>query len=238
LPFLLVFRMERLNIYQIYYNEVSKSNCYSFTNHYLNENCTIYFENKVISDLVADKKHIDSEYFGVFSHAFKDKMLRFRNHTKEQFEGLCRGDVLSFFGNFKQKSVFAQAESYHKGFGLAFKLMLKDAIGIEFNTCPHSIYIMQNHFVAKSEVYQDYVETMLNPCIKALENKENEQLQQIIWSPLQKYTYERQRFKQNPDLEKQLGIDFYPMHPFLLERLPSLYCTLHRIKKNLHLINY
>ena len=59
-----------LNIWQIHFDQQTKSNCFHEWNHYDNsDKLTEFFENSVIVDLY-NKGEIDrSDYFGVFSHA-------------------------------------------------------------------------------------------------------------------------------------------------------------------------
>lgn len=234
-----------IKINQIYFNDETESNCYDWTIHIDNANANAsdikYFENKVISNLIDANQHLDCDYFGVWSHAFKFKVLQNPNYgrlNRELLESFISNnnspDVVGFFAKFKQTSIFAQAESYHRGFNRAFSLMLKYAIGLEFCGLKHAIYIMQNHFIAKPELYGRYVNEMLNPCIEVLENKAYGDLQELIWNPVQKYSNQKERFKQNPRLQAQLGGN-YPLHPFLLERLPSLFFTL---EKNENEYNY
>ena len=64
-----------VNIWQVYFDEQSKKNCYRWTRRYNNAGrLTEFFENSVIAELIENKKHLGEgfpDYFGVWSHDIK-----------------------------------------------------------------------------------------------------------------------------------------------------------------------
>lgn len=222
--------MHLFEIYQIYYNEKSKANCYDFTRHYFNQKCSVFFENEVISNLINDEAHKQSEYFGVLSHLHRAKMP---GRTKVNAENLKkfleekRPELLSFqIGD--AKTIFPKSKNYHPKFLNLFSKMIEKTFGEPFNPefIP-SIYIMFNSFLAKSEVYERYVREALSPCIEKI--RTDEELNTLV---MQNGNYHAAvlRFRDNPKLKEQLGIDYYPYIPFLLERLPCWYFSQKNLK--------
>lgn len=79
--------------------------------------------------------------------------------------------------------------------------------------------IYQNHFVAKSEIYQDYVTNFLNPAMELI--KTDEQLNNLM---MQESNYGKlSREADIRSVREKLGIDYYPLVPFILERCPSCF---------------
>ena len=77
--------------------------------------------------------------------------------------------------------------------------------------------IYQNAFVAKSEVYKKYVTNFLSPAMEVMET--DEEIKKLCWQD-SNYT----KLKREPLSDKakvQLGVGYYPMHPFLCERFFS-----------------
>jgi len=65
---------QKLNIWQVYFDENTKKACDPAWNHYDNSyRLTEFFENSVIVDLVNRGEHLKG-YFGVFSHDVKDSI--------------------------------------------------------------------------------------------------------------------------------------------------------------------
>ena len=55
-----------LNIWQVYFDNKSKRNCYLEYNHYNNEGkLTENFENSVIVDLIDKEEHLKADYFSL-----------------------------------------------------------------------------------------------------------------------------------------------------------------------------
>jgi len=87
------------------------------------------------------------------------------------------------------------------------------------------IPVYQNHFSAKTVIYQDYVKTYLNPAMECILSD-----REINSLALQDSLYSDLTNKSGQLLKEKLGIAYYPMAPFLLERLFSVYCQNKGIK--------
>jgi hypothetical protein len=232
-----------VDITQIYYNDSSLKNCYDFTNHYFNNPDSKFsmaiFENRVISELCETKNLDNQDIFGVLSHKFKavksktpifgKESLIFNPENIQRLFNNSNTELLSFFGSNSTKNIILQSKSNHPKtpFIQALDLLLKMA-NIDFNVLqpiPHRVYIMRNAFIARFGIYQRYYNEMLKPCIEAMKDENNVRLNELLWQSAN-YSVERMRFKDNPKLTQ--FFNKYPLHPFILERLPSIWLTLNR----------
>jgi hypothetical protein len=222
--------MDTCKIIQIYYDDKSKASCYPEFEHFHNEKCTPYFENKVIIDLVNSGRHKEGKYFGVFSGNFRHKIMYSKDMQRITpqciYSKIGNSDVISFFRHHRNKNIVTKAEMFHPGFKRALKNIF-ERIGFEINLEENTRFIVyQNHFIAKSEIYEDYVNSLLEPVVKEMENKENKELQNIIW---QDSNYHK-KYTMSEKLKRELGVNYYPYHTFLCERLFSIY-----LNKNKHI---
>jgi hypothetical protein len=84
---------------------------------------------------------------------------------------------------------------------------------IEYTNDPkHVIYA--NQFLARKHVYQDYINTVIKPCLELLEGS--------MWEEVNRDAGYTQAMKQ-PTLKEKTGLDFYNYVPFILERMMSQY---------------
>lgn len=214
--------MATCKVYQIYYDEGSKEACYPEFEHYENKVCSPFFENSIITKLIAEDRHIETDYFGVFSGNFKHKMTVTRDSQKYSPQIILNSldtDVVSFFRGHQNKNVVNKAELFHPGFKRALINTL-NAIGFEVDLEKDTRFtVYQNHFIARSDIYEKYVNELLEPAIKEMCNTANKELQNIIW---QDSNYHKK--KTMPDkLKKELGVPYYPYHTFICERLFSIF---------------
>jgi len=210
------------NIWQIYYNDTTRRNCVRGWNHYNNAGkLTEYFENSVIVDLYGLGECKKADYFGVLSHSFTSKHFN-RNKRNERITPInldneleqSRADVYGFHGRRKTKNVMTQAENFHRGGFKEITTEILDACGYRYPVRTDFVCLF-NHWVARGEVYEHYIENLLIPAI----NQMREMKDRLFVD--QKY-----KTRITPDMKKA-GLDFYPLHPFILERLPSVYVQQH-----------
>lgn len=209
---------------QIYYKDEQKSSCYPFADLYFNDGLTIFFENSVIKDLVLAST---DEKIGVCSWKLKEKMrwniLRPRQLTQEVLE--TEYDVLCFTGNSKNHQMLTSAERWHEG----FKATMKKCLDVIDQKMPAEVKtpIYQNSFMARLDIYQDYVKNWLNPImIATLSDPALFELMTVD----SKYSSLAKKDAASPEyLQEKIGMPFYPMSPFILERLFSVYCHNNRI---------
>lgn len=210
-----------INIHQIYYDEASKNNCYPEYNLYYNPSCTPFFENSVILDLIDQKVHCQGEYFGVWSHAFRSKVDSKQHFTPEKFQDFVKlndAEVYSAHRYHSKHVPAVLAQKYHPNF-ISILQRILNKIGYQADLFKEARFIIySNHFIASKCVYDDYVETLLRPAMDVMSEKGTE-IYNLIW--------QNSRYKGHgklPDHLKSLfGVEFYPYHTFLCERLIMLY---------------
>lgn len=207
---------------QIFYEEEQKAHCFPFARLHFNNQLTVFFENSVIKDLVLAS---ESEKIAVCSWKLKEKLRwyigKHRELTQEVLES--EYDVLSFTRNSPSHQMLASANRYHKGFKEGMQLLC-DHIGLKVpGEVKQPIY--QNHFSAKRGIYLDYVKNFLSPAMEFMSTDMKElALSDSNYSQLS-------RSKITPEyLMGKIGLPFYPLAPFILERLFSVYVQNKKIK--------
>lgn len=206
---------------QIYYHEAQKENIYPFAKPYFNENLTIFFENSIIRELVMRS---EAKSIGVCSWKLKEK-LRW-NIGKPQLpehitEEVINSDyeVLPFTRNSRSHQMLGAADMWHPGFRPTLKKIL-DILGINM---PSEVKtpIYQNAFMAKREIYQDYIKSYLSPAMDLIKNDPEIYQMATVDS---NYTKLAKKDAVDTDyLKSKIGFGYYPLVPFLLERLFSIY---------------
>lgn len=209
---------------QIYYREEQKAACYPFSRLYFNDSLTIFFENEPIGKLVMAS---EAEKVGVCSWKLKEKMRMNVCCPRELTEEVINSDyqVLSFTCNTKYHKMLAAAEGWHKGFRPAIEKVC-ELIG---QRCPGEVRtpIYQNAFMAKTEIYQDYVKNWLQPAMMAM--VEDPELNKYAMSDSNYSNLAKKDAVDSGYLMEKLGVPFYPLAPFILERLFSIYVHNNRI---------
>lgn len=221
-----------VKIYQIYFNE-SQLNKLDYTP-YLNNDCSVYFESSVIADLITQDKHKGYEYFGVVSHKLRDKINTTKTkwssikniaNTSEQefspehFESILlsrKPDVLSFQRHIPHDPI-TFANQFHPNFSIYFKHIMNE-IGYKWTATRFNNVFYCNYFVAKSELYERFTNEMLIPSMKVMEKMP------ALMSD-SKYPHAL------PDeLKKKFGINHYPYHAFICERMFSFFVHINKLK--------
>lgn len=209
---------------QIYYKDEQIKACYPFANLYFNEKLTIFFENTVIAQLVMAS---EAEKIAICSWRLKEKMKYYIGSPRELTPEVMNSDyqVLSFTKNTRHHQMLAAADKWHPNFKESLKKIL-DYFGISM---PREVKtpIYQNHFSASRETYQDYVKRYLSPCMQAMSTDIELNKLAMIDS---KYSTLTKDTTLHEELERKIGIPYFPMAPFLLERLFSIYCHNENIK--------
>jgi len=220
-----------VKVYQIYYDDSQKAGLEPEFIPIKNYSTTVFFEAKVMVDLINQGKHKGADYFGVLSPTFRRKIAdgrrwgpiiknRARPHfTAKSLEIYLRQNKPSICSltNHRPHSVFWIAERFHKGIVKATKAIL-DHINYRCYwdaVTPHVIYF--NYFVATPKVYEHFVKSLLEPAIHAMETVPHIKKLCDINSNYRKPV--------TPELEKQIGRNYYPLHPFITERLINVYTT-------------
>lgn len=203
--------------YQIYFEDHQKESLFPFAIPYYNQGLTVFFENSVIANLVTGSK---ADKVSVCSWKLKEKLKWYVGRPRELTLELLESDfdVMSFTKNSHHHKMLDCAEIWHKG----FKDTLKKIVTGIGKPMPLEVKnaIYQNHFCAKREIYQFYVITYLLPAMELIINDPDINrlaMEDSGYSNLSKAKASSEY------LRNRLGVPFYPMAPFLLERLFSVF---------------
>jgi hypothetical protein len=205
-------------IWQIYYDDKHLKEVYSFAIPYHNPGLTIFFENDLIKKLVPTS---ETEYTSVASWKLAQKSRRIHPITPEALDSDY--EVLSFTRNGRDHKMIAMATNWHPDFLPAITL-LWEKLGLKMpGEARNPIY--QNHHSTKTAIYKRYVSEFLSPAIEIIET--DEELHEKMTKP-SNYG----RLSRDADLKSvkaKLGLNDYPLAPFVLERCYSLWLQLNNI---------
>lgn len=199
-------------IYSIVYKEDQIAEHTKYDNSHIRtvEDKSYLFEYNPIVDIVSNHE-ITEDYLGIFSWKlplktglFKKKLLWLLKNA-EQADGYS-ACVHKFPGGYLKFT-----EKYHPGFMELFKPLCED-LGLSSKEPEHMIY--SNYFFLKTELYKDYVETVIKPAIELLETKYKD----LAWRDAN-YT----DGLQGDTLKYFTGLDYYTFHTFIIERLIGQY---------------
>lgn len=214
--------VQKIGIFQVYYEEKQREKI-EFQP-YFNQYCTEFFENSVIKNLIIDRKeYLNYEYIGILSHDLRRKcpefsyeILNSKIYGEYKLFDQKMPDVIILNKKPNHTDILKYAETYHPGFIKIFLQLLRELKLPLLHDFEFIVY--SNHFVAKSELYQEYVRNILMPAMYKM------QFIPGIWS-------DSNYFKKLPDhLAEKWNIKYYPFHPFICERLFSYYIKLNNIQ--------
>lgn len=216
---------------QILYDEKQREELYPFAIPYFNEKLSPYFENSVIADIVPS---ISSDYISVCSWRLRRKrgdvhhwLKNDSTLTEYKLESFS-GDVAILTPRSPAHKTLLMAATWHGEYWVDafdhFKPFL-NSLGLTVPKCNyvpgdpdlnHAIY--ENHFVARMEIYHDYVLNCLRPAIQFMEqNKE------VYMAPSGYKEKKRNANEEIKLVQGKLGMTDWPIAPFILERLFSIY---------------
>jgi hypothetical protein len=210
-----------VDFYQIVYREEQKSACFPFAKVHFNDTLTPFFENSVIADLVLAST---AEKVSVCSWKLREKLRwnvrRPRPLTEEVLK--TNYEVMSFTGNSKNHEAMAAADKWHPGFRVTVEKLLR-IIG---KSCPSELKypIYQNHFIAKADIYKRYVKEYLKPLMEVMKDDPD------CWKDSGYTQLNKIDAASGEYLKERIGVSYYPMHPFILERMISIFCQNEGIK--------
>jgi hypothetical protein len=216
---------ELVELYQIYYREEQKKEMYSFATPHFNDTLTLFFENTPIATLVSQTK---AKKIGVTSWKLRQKFKfsHFRHQDFNENHINADYDVLSLTKNSKFHRMLQAANAWHPGFMDIMKI-LWEKLGYRMPT-EVKYPINHNFFIAKTEIYQDYVTHLLQPAMDLMITDET--LNKLCMQDSRYLQLEKGANTEN--LKRDLGLDYYPMFPFICERLFPMWCEMKRIKVN------
>ncbi len=214
---------------QIYWSNEQLLNLYPFATPYKNEILTPFFENAVIAHLVPLST---KDKIGICSPNLRQKIgggipLR-EPFTEKSIEGDY--EVLSLCRRQPDMKMLWRLDHWHPG-SLAILLKIWHKIGKSAPNEPKNP-IFQNHFIAKTSIYQDYVSDFLIPAMKVME--EDEEIRNLCWQDSNYYKLKLDSSQYSHEwrlrVKKFLGVDYVPLHTFILERCFSCWINTRPIK--------
>lgn len=222
--FLLYFKSEgvadSLDFIQVYFQEEQKNELYDFATPYFNEHLTRYFENAIIADLVPK---CNADLIGVASWRLRKKrgdcVYPLKNNltlTAEKIINSAADVAILTPRSPIHKPLLAAVNWHGKAWVEAFHVFkgFLRSLGI---TVPDELRyaIYENHFVARREVYHDYVR-ILKLSIQFMEDE-------AIFLTPSGYNEKKRNPKDAKRIKELLGLSDYPIGVFILERLFSIY---------------
>lgn len=235
-------KQDKITAYQIYYQKEQLSNIMpGFQAHY-NKKSTVYLESGIINDLITRKKHLKSDWFGVFSWKVQDKVIGFSNERMQECvknnrlspsRGCKNYDMISIsrenampgilpWGSHNPREL--HVEQWPVFDALINKMYKQGIISRKpfFDRDMNFIYC--NCFLAKTHIYEDFVKTTLRPAINLF--KKDKDLYNLGTTNLPRTDHGKppQRFTDHT------GYEEWPHIPFVLERLINVYVELNDLK--------
>lgn len=207
-------------IYSIVYSENQQVEYTRYDNSHIRtpEQKSYLFEYGPMVDIITNHS-IEEDYLGIFSWKFLGKTTLFKKKLFLLLDNNPGFDAYAFCNAKFRNGYLAFTESYHPGFKDIFYPLCEE-LGLQVSEPQIPIY--SNFFILKTELYKDYVNTIIKPAIELLETK----FKDLAWRDA-KYTSGLNA----EDLKKFTGLDHYTYHTFVLERLINQYIT----NKNLNL---
>lgn len=205
---------------QLYFEDSQKVHTYPFARLVNTGGLTVFFENYWIEKLVPEAK---SEKIAICSWQLKLKLKTYIGMRRQFSEEVLNSDydVLALTKNTKYHQTLQAADAWHPGFLATFDKILSK-IGV---SRPHEVKIpiYQNHHSSRTEIYQDYVKNYLSPAMDCIKNDPEINADAMRDSKYSKPTVSSEYLMQ------QIKVPYYPLIPFLLERLFSVYIHNHKI---------
>lgn len=202
---------------QIIYRPDQAEKLYSFATPYLNPTLTDYFENAVIADLVPKST---ADLISVCSWRLMEKRAdcwRLIDKTLSEQKILAQDFDVAILTprSPNHKALYLASQWHHAAWDNAIA-DLRTFINIP-KEVTHAIY--ENHFIARREIYHDYVLNCLRPCIDYMKDKE------VYFVDAHYINRKRGDDKTRilNILRSELGREDYPIAPFILERLFSIW---------------
>jgi len=211
-----------LSFVQIIYSEEHKKEVYPFAVPYYSVGITPLFENSIIAGIVPT---LQSDFIGVASWRLKFKrtggycpiILKDLSLIPEKvFQ--TDADVCILTPSRQAHQPLHMAAQWHGQAWVdafhVFKGFLSD-IGI---TCPNELTntIYENHFIARREIYHDYVKRVLIPACHFV-------LSDPVFMAPSGYILKKRDPVEIKRVQNLLRMDDWPIAPFILERLFSIY---------------
>jgi len=230
-----------IKIFQIYYNESQRGNLIDGFSPYLNKDKSIFVENQCISNIRHSNLIKNEGYIGTVSHKLHEKVL-----SKPTLQDITHHislnpdcDIFSpAIKNWYQPELRQPRPLYHpnqlnmKELALPLLNDMADAgiiksssIGLWTKNYDKIIYC--NYWIAKKEVFEDYIDSFLDKIIKTIKSygKDNNIfISNSIGETNSNDITVKDPYPRPPQQwQDATGFSHYPIITFILERLINLY---------------
>lgn len=219
-----------VRIKQIYFEDSQKQFLDSGFIPLKNDVCGKYMENLVIKSLWELKDYEHSDYYGVLSWRFQKKMdLSSQDIEKHMQSDNFNSDVYNFHGEDRTKNIFLKDDAFHNGKLSVIANFVFEKQGYKDILSLKTPLIYCNYWIAKKEVFNKYVEDILIPAIDLMENDiqinklANENSGYFEYLDREEYRPENNRTEKARGI---FGVPYYTFHPFICERLMSVFLAL------------
>lgn len=225
---------EGVKAYQIYYDESQKDSLMTGFIPYFNKKATINFESEVMCDLVNRGECADCDWFGIFSWKINSKL---RNFDFDKLRKVAdESEKYDLIGNeqlnARRNRRLWRKHSYRKmcsdtmgGLWPCLDLIVKKLGISEKKVLTGRGYMVSfNAFIARPQVYSDYVNNLLKPAIDLCNTNDE------IASMVRENSYYGKGIRPPDNFINDTGFDYYPWTPFIMERLINVYIEINNVK--------
>lgn len=227
-----------IDFYQIIYEPGQQKECYAFAKVYLNVGVTDFFENSVITDLVPKSQ---AEFIAVCSWRLRKKRLDgwtpmlcgFAGKPDDLSEEKImqqNADVMVLTPRTPGHQMLANAAKWHGGPQHNYAWEKAYKVLSEFIPAPIEVKtaIYENHFIARKSIYHEYVSDCLLPVLDFMRANP-------VFYQDSGYAEKKERDPQGgiqavERYRKETGRHDWPIAPFILERLFSIWINDKQLK--------
>lgn len=219
---------------QVYYNEDQKAHIKEGFTPYKNETATIFLESQIMKDLFLQGKHKGYDLFGVCSWKMQQKFKKIISFQKNQekinqqyndFDVFTLDLRTHVFPSVRKphftKSIHREA---HKSLLQFCDILIEHGVIERFPSAylEKNIFIYCNYFLAKPSIFEGFMKELIIPSIDLmkLDKKAN------------KIALKEGKYDSRPpkNFIADTGLNYYPMAPFVLERLINVYIAMKSLK--------
>jgi len=221
---------------QVYYNEDQKAHIKDGFTPYKNETATIFLESQIMKDFYLKGLHKQSDLFGICSWKMQQKFQKKISNFSE-----IQQKINSKFTNYDIFTLDLKSHLYpdvrfphltknihktaHKAVLRFCDVLTEHGVIERFPSAylKKNMFIYCNYFLAKQSIFEDFVKTLLIPSIDLMTN--NRTAKKIALSDADYDCYKPPR-----NFTTDTGLSYYPMAPFVLERLINVYVAMKDLK--------
>lgn len=211
--------MNNVKIYSITYSQQQPCEYVCYDNSHIRTTAqkSYLFENNVIIDIIDNHyDSIEELYLGIFSWKFGMKTGIFPKKLYWLLEKNPDFDIYNFCRPLSMPYMLF-TEKVHPGFLERFTYLLRK---LDIPYCEPKNVVYSNFFIAKKEIYKDFVNTLIKPSITIMET--DDYLKTKVFMPC------NYNGLSSDKLKEFTGMEYYSFHTFVLERLFSFYLEQHK----------